>query len=62
VKLRSAPLDDACEELKFVLEQDGRRLARTALHLLSYLYRALHWLILTALRLQWRSTTLGGHR
>lgn len=59
MKLRSASLDDVYQEFRFVLEQDDHRLARTALRLFSYLYRVLHWLILTTLRLRWQSTTLG---
>jgi hypothetical protein len=62
VKLRSTPIDEANNELRFVLEQDGGPLARTMLRLFACYYRTHHALMLIALRHRWGSGMAGGSR
>jgi hypothetical protein len=59
--LRSAPLEDAFQELLLTLDDDGGWWARTARWFFVRAYRALKVTMLAALRLPWRRAALTGH-
>jgi hypothetical protein len=56
MKLSSAPLDDVFQEVQYVLEADGRLLARLVLWILFRLYWVCGWVLLTVIRWPWQNS------
>jgi hypothetical protein len=54
VKLRSTSIEDAYQELDYVLRGDGGRCARAILHVVTGLYRAHRAILCCVLKRRWR--------
>ncbi len=59
MKLGDTGLDDLLNELLYVIDQDGGRLARAVRWLFVPAYRVLKGIMMVALRLPWRVRRLG---